>query len=59
MLAPDNEGLKPVDLARDNNHEDAYKLLFKVTKSKLLVRRLEVSIHVAAEGVGALVRKLS
>lgn len=33
----DNDGLKPVDLARDNNQEEAFKLLFRVMKSNLLV----------------------
>lgn len=37
----DNDGLKPVDLARDNSHEEAFKLLFKVTKSSLLVSALQ------------------
>ena len=34
----DNDGLKPVDLAKENNHTEAYQLLFRVTKSRLLVR---------------------
>ena len=35
----DNEGLKPVDLAKENNHQEAYQLLFKVARPKLLVRQ--------------------
>lgn len=38
MSTKDNDGLKPMDLARENNHEEAYQLLFKVTKANLLVR---------------------
>ena len=37
VTTKDNEGLKPVDLAKQNNHEEAYELLFRVTNPKLLV----------------------
>lgn len=39
----DNDGLKPVDLARENNQEEAFKLLFRVMKSSILV---SASLHV-------------
>ncbi len=42
--AKDNEGLKPVDLAKENNHQDAYQLLFRVTKPKLLVT-FDITFH--------------
>lgn len=38
LSTKDNEGLKPVDLAKENNHEEAYQLLFKVARPSLLVR---------------------
>ena len=48
----DNDGLKPMDLARDNNHDDAFKLLFRVMKSKILVRMWREScIDIVENGV--------
>ena len=38
VATKDYDGLKPVDLAKQNNHEEAYQLLFRVAKSSLLVR---------------------
>ncbi len=36
----DNDGLKPIDLAQSNNQEEAYRLLFKVAKSNILVKSI-------------------
>jgi len=34
----DNEGLKPVDLAKENNHQEAYELLFRTARPKIMVK---------------------
>lgn len=39
MSTKDNDGLMPVDLAKQNNHQEAHQLLFRVSKSTLLVRQ--------------------
>ncbi len=44
VTTKDNDGLKPADLARENNHEEAYELLFRVMKPKLLVWLLDNSL---------------
>ena len=37
METVDYEGLKPLDLARDNNHDECVQLLFKTVKPNILV----------------------
>jgi len=46
MNTKDNDGLLPLDLAKENSHEEAYQLLFKVARSNLLVRTCEARTHV-------------
>ena len=38
MAAEDYEGMKPLDLAEDNDHEECAALLFRAIKPSLLVR---------------------
>lgn len=37
MATEDYDGMKPLDLARDNNHDECVKALFKTVKTNILV----------------------
>ena len=40
MNVEDFDGLKPFDLARENNHKDCMKILFKAIKPDILVAKI-------------------
>lgn len=53
MTSKDNEGLTPLDIAKENRNEECIRVLFKAQKPEILVSWLFDIQHTITENIGS------